>query len=189
MLRIQINSQDTLALFMDKRTDIDGGGGLSNPTLARDKRDDFTHHCYLHFRTVFEVVQTMFSAVFAGTMYLTGGECAVIRLQKPLILLDFSLNPIRIRVPKILNANAFGIFPFYLFTFVKRSTACSGSGHRFESYIVHQKKKSSQPGWLFSFGTVFRYRTRTGRRSQTETKCPVDTWLGRGRVLWISECR
>ena len=33
--------------------------------------------------------------------------------------------------------------------FVKRATACSGSGHRFESYIVHQNKKSTQQGGLF----------------------------------------
>ena len=99
MLGIQIHSQDSLALFVDIRADIDGGGGLSNPAFARDKRDDFTHRCYLHFHTVFRVVQTLFGVVFRGTMYLIRGECAVIRLRKPLVLLTFSPNPIRIRVP------------------------------------------------------------------------------------------
>ena len=30
-----------------------------------------------------------------------------------------------------------------------RASAWRAEGHRFESYIVHQKKKSSQMGWLF----------------------------------------
>ena len=100
MLRVEIHSQDFLALSVYIRADIDSGGGLSNPAFARDKRDNFTHRCYLQFHSVFRVVLTLFGVVFRGTMYLIRGECAVIRLRKPLVLLTFSPNPIRIRVPE-----------------------------------------------------------------------------------------
>ena len=123
MLRIQIDSQDSLALSVYIRADIYGGGGLSNPAFARDKRDDFTHRCYLHFHTAFGVVQTLFGAVFRGTMYLIGGECTVYRLRKPLILLAFCLNPIRIRVPYMKNPNYFTIgSAFGFFVYIKDIT-------------------------------------------------------------------
>ena len=73
---------------------------------------------------------------------------------------------------------------------VKRDTTCSGSGHRFESYIVHQRKNTIRKDGVFCFGMAFRYRTRRGRPSKAKAKkCPGDTFLARGRVLWIAECR
>ena len=47
----------------------------------------------------------------SGTMCLTGGECAVIRLQKTLILFNFFPNPISIRVPKIPDTHS-GVWNF-----------------------------------------------------------------------------
>jgi len=61
-----------------------------------------------------------------GTMYLAEVECAVIRLQKPLILLNFFPSPIRIRVPYMKNPNYFTIgSAFGFFIYIKDIAYCS----------------------------------------------------------------
>jgi len=74
-------------------------------------------------------------------------------VQKLVTTLIYS-SPISSTIEKKSEPHGSGFF------FVKRATACSGSGHRFESYIVHQKGNHTvRCGFSFCFGS--KYGTRT----------------------------
>ena len=53
---------------------------------------------------------------------------------------------------------------------VKRDTTCSGSGHRFESYIVHHRQ-SPKGGCLFLFTTMNEY-TKMGKHPRMRADMP-----------------